>query len=331
MKRLYISFIVLLGCFFSFAAQRIQPEVSARLDSAKLLMGELLGLRVDITAQSDTSRIDFPLISQLKGRRYIGIANDSVEITNKYRIDTLRDQGKTVFSYKFHIQAFDSGRYEIPPLQIKVDGISLETEPLSLEVLPVKVKVDDKIDSFSDLAEPFELIPEGMLQEEKSNNGWILWLILGCLILLALLAYLFFRYRTTGHILPTRKPLPPYQQALKQLDKLQGQKLWEKGKTKEYYTRLTDILRRYIRNQFNIKTLERTSAEIISDIEKDSELDVFSSSLKEIFSTADIVKFAKVTTTAEENQKLIESAREFVIESRPIDTEDTPKEKGGEK
>lgn len=308
----------------------VVPQAEVTLDSAKLLMGNLVRMNIRVTAASDSARIEFPLLDELRGRRYAGILNDTIEVRSPYSVDTLRDRNSTVFNFKFYIQAFDSGKYALPPFKIRVEGQPIETNSVTLEVLPVKVTAEDKIDPFSDPAQPFDIVPEGALSEEPNATNWIVWLIIGCVALLCLLAYLFFRYKKTGSIL-LRKPLAPYQVALKQLDKLEGQKLWQKGKTKTYYTRLTDIIRRYLNRQFGIKTLERTTTEIMADVERHPELEMFAPALKIIFSAADFVKFAKDNPGEEENVASLKEAREFVTESRPIEEEKTPEQKGGGK
>lgn len=318
MKRIFIILFTAIGLATGASAQNIAPRAEARLDSAKLLMGNLLRMQVKVIASSDSSRIEFPLLEQLHGKRYVGLVNDTIEVINPFTIDTIKGNQGVEFNYKFYIQAFDSGNYVLPPFQIKVDGQPIETNAMNLEVLPVKVKADDKIDDFSDTVDPFELVPEDALENEHSSKSWIIWLILGCVALIILLVYLFMRYRKTGSLL-IRKPMAPYQIALKQLDKLQSQKLWEKGKVKTYYTRLFDIIRRYLNRQYGIKTLERTTSEILADVADNPELEMFTPSLERIFAAANFVKFAKVNPAGEENEAVMRDTRQFILESRPIE------------
>ena len=56
---------------------------------------------------------------------------------------------------------------------------------------------------------------------------------------------------------------PPHIVALRSLDRIRGEKLWQKGNQKQYYTEITDTLRVYIEQRFGIKTIERTSNEIL--------------------------------------------------------------------
>lgn len=337
-RRIYI--FAVLAVFFAISLYSQQPSpkgsgttpvsVEAALDSGKLLMGERIGLKLRVKVPSDTSRVDFPLLNQLKGKRYVSLLNDTIEIVNDYFIDTVK-AGKDIYiNYNLLVQSFDSGRYELPPFDLIVDGTKVQSNTVTLEVLPVKVKADDEIDkTLPEVIEAFDLLPDGLLEEESDSNVWIIWLIIGCGLILCVLVYLFFRYRKSGTILRRAKHLTPYEQAVSQLRKLEKQKLWEKGKTKEYYTKLTAILRRYLRNQFGIKTLERTSTQILEDIENDPHLKEYLQSLTEIFTLADYVKFAKENPTAEENVGVMRKTRYFIDNSRPIE-EENEKVKGKE-
>ena len=60
--------------------------------------------------------------------------------------------------------------------------------------------------------------------------------------------------------------LPPHQLAMKEIERIKTEKIWQKGQSKEYYTELTDALRTYIKNRFGFNALEMTSSEIIDKL-----------------------------------------------------------------
>jgi hypothetical protein len=60
--------------------------------------------------------------------------------------------------------------------------------------------------------------------------------------------------------------IPPHEAALHALDKIKEEKLWMKGKYKEYHTQLTDVIREYIERRFLINSMEMTSSEICRKI-----------------------------------------------------------------
>jgi hypothetical protein len=93
---------------------------------------------------------------------------------------------------------------------------------------------------------------------------WIL-LVFG----LAILVWYLFRYFRKRK--PDTSPgiwkatEPPHVVALYELDRLRSEQLWQKGMIKEYYTRLTEIVRIYIERQFGVMAMEQTSNETIKN------------------------------------------------------------------
>ena len=105
---------------------------------------------------------------------------------------------------------------------------------------------------------------------------------------------------------------PPHIVALRDLDRIRGEKLWQTGNQKQYYTEITDTLRVYIEKRFGVKTIERTSAEILTDLSvKDIQPSDYES-LKDLFGTSDLVKFAKYTASESENENAVPAAVRFV-------------------
>lgn len=49
--------------------------------------------------------------------------------------------------------------------------------------------------------------------------------------------------------------LPPHQAAMKEIERIKNEKVWQKGLPKEYYTELTDTLRTYIKDRFGFNAL----------------------------------------------------------------------------
>ncbi len=64
---------------------------------------------------------------------------------------------------------------------------------------------------------------------------------------------------------PYVNPDPAHVIALRDLERLMSEKLWEKGEIKAYYTRLTEILRQYLENRFSVYSLEMTTDETLDD------------------------------------------------------------------
>ena len=124
---------------------------------------------------------------------------------------------------------------------------------------------------------------------------------------------------------PEEPKLPPYEQAIKELDEIKTRKLWQQGLNKEYYTALTETLRRYIVERFGVNAMEMTSGEILDTLQNKEEVHPVFDKLKQILSLSDFVKFAKVHPLPDENDLSISNAYSFVEETKP---EETTPEKG---
>ena len=148
---------------------------------------------------------------------------------------------------------------------------------------------------------------------------WIFGVLL-TLFLICVVAYVIKRMRNRQSILPFKKPepkLPPHEQAIKELDEIKQQKLWQQGRSKEYYTLITDTLRRYIVDRFGINAMEMTSGEILDIIRKQQEATSVYESLKQIMQLADFVKFAKMRPLPDDNEQVMRYAETFVEETKP--------------
>ena len=173
---------------------------------------------------------------------------------------------------------------------------------------------------------------------QKAPFSWmdllsLLWIPLIILILLAIIGaiiYLIIRKNKKGYFFTPPPLLPAHVRAMRSLDKLKEEKIWQQERYKEFYTQLTDVLRRYINERYGVNSLEMTSGEILSIIRMKAEEDSVYNNLKQVLSVADLVKFAKYKPFIDENDLSMMNAYFFVNQTK----EDDPlpdKAKGEEK
>ena len=156
---------------------------------------------------------------------------------------------------------------------------------------------------------------KGQMRYPLTLKEVIPWIILGLVVIAA--AYLLFRYiryrRENRDFFG--KPVvkdPPHIIALRALDKLSREKLWQNGKEKLFYTGITDTLREYIEARYNVSAMEKTSGEIMESLKDKSIEEKQYRELDELFKTADLVKFAKYIPQVHENEEAIPVAVRFV-------------------
>lgn len=306
-RLLKLKYIFPLALFFlSFSLVNGQ-EVRLRtaLEHDTIWLGDQLKLLMVVELPAG-SKIDFPQISD---------SIQKIEILQKSKIDTSKLDGtKIQLKQTYLITCFDSGAHYIPPFYFKIINgeriDSLKSNDLSLFVKfpPVDLKRGP-----ADIKKPFTA-PITF----KEIAPWLLGIILVAAFIF-LVIYAISRRNKNKPLFqrPPKPKLPPHIIALQELDKLKTEELWQHEKVKDYYTRLTDIIRFYIEDRFMVAAMEQTTFEILNEFKGGkSPLDKKSyKELKEILELADFVKFAKLTPLPDENHNMLSYAYQFVKET----------------
>lgn len=105
--------------------------------------------------------------------------------------------------------------------------------------------------------------------------------------------------------------------AIRALEKLHSRKLWQNGKHKEYYSQLADIVRIYIEQRYGIGAMEMTSDQILDAVRNVND-ERLREKLRELFGLADLVKFAKLAPTPEDNEQAYFDAYFYVEETKEL-------------
>ncbi len=291
------------------------PVVKARLDSVSILMGHMTTMRVQVV-QDENVHGTFPLLAPNE-RGYAGVCGDSVELRTSIQRDTTRlGSGRMQIDWQIPVQAFDSGAYRLPELMYVAGRDTVYSNRVSLKVVPVKATAEDKISPLADPADP----------HGKSFWDWVpdwladFWWIGLIAVMAALICFEEALRRKPGVKLPTiisKKPVDPWDEALDELNELKERKLWEQGQEKEYFTRLTDILRVYLQKRFGINAMEMTSRQIMQTLASDADLRDKRVLVRQILDMADFVKFAKVRPLPDDNIAAWNNAVSFIKDTVP--------------
>lgn len=309
--------LILLALICLLMALPVYPKVTvkAKLDSVNLLMGSMTTLGLEVV-QDKGKPGGFPMFRNVDPSvGYVGVCGDSIELRSSIKTDTVElGSGKIQINYQVPLQAFDSGTYRLPQFVYVSESDSARSNALTLNVIPMKVKVDDPIAGFAPVSEPegkkfFDFVPDWLA------DFW--WIILIGVIAIIGFIWAIRRYKKEGIVLK-RKPEPtPYEVAIRDLRELKTRKLWEQGLEKEYFTRLTDILRVYLARRFGINAMEMTTREIM-DCLYDSDVKDKRDYVRQILYVADFVKFAKVRPLPADNVAAYDNAVKFVEETKPV-------------
>lgn len=301
MKRI-LFLIVLVDSVLSASAQ---VSVEAKIDSIEMFVGQQVHVTLTANAQED-AKIEFP---QFKPTQYI---TPGVEVLASQEQDkqTL-DNGFVARSVVYTLTSFDDTLYYLPPMVVKIDGKPYKSKSLALKVLTIEVDTAH-VDQFFG--------PKDVQDNPFLWNEWRLpfWLSVLMLVLLALCYYLYLRLRDNKPIIKTIrivKRLLPHQKAMKEIEQIKADKMVTSENSKEYYTKLTDTLRKYIEERYGFSAMEMTSSEIIEKLTATQDEKALSE-LRHLFLTADLVKFAKYSTLINENDMNLVNAIAFIDQTK---------------
>jgi hypothetical protein len=146
------------------------------------------------------------------------------------------------------------------------------------------------------------------------------------IIIVAVGYWLYLRKKRSKELVRIFKPA--YEIAYERLQALIKDDLIAAGKIKEFYERISDILRHYIEHRFDLRAPERTTEEFLGELRFANVLSASDKkSLEEFLMHCDLVKFAKYSPTTEQIQKTFDSAKNFIektrSDERKIDVTDT--------
>lgn len=279
-------------------------RVTARMDARQIIVGDQARLFLEVHNNPATGEVKWPAFTD---------TFNSLEITEKGKIDTAQEGGNVVYRQRLLITGFDSGVFKIPAFEFAVvpkSGTPYVLKTDSFELLVQTVAVDT--------TKEFKPIKNIILVQ----SSWLdyIWYIVGgvALLLIVIGITLFFALRKKPAKPQPKAPAIPLQdRVLKQLSDLEAQQLWQKGQVKEYYVQLTDIVRNYIEERFATPALELTTDEMLYKVRHHKELQPYHALLSNILNTADLAKFAKWQALPQEHFDAIENARQFVENSRP--------------
>ena len=299
MRRLILTMMLLAACV---AGRAQEGNPATRLSRDTILIGDQIEWIIPL--------------EMAPGEKYFleDIADPpapGVEIIKPLQLDTVSNGRKSVkVEGKVILTSFDSGSYYLPPLIAMIERKSGAVDTLYMEGHTLEVTtvpIDTATYVIKDL--------KGQIKYPLKFKELLPWI--GLALLLALIVWALVRWITMSRANRTflGKPIvkdPPHIVALRALDKIRKQKLWQNDKQKQFYTEVTDALRVYIADRYGIVALERPSREMLADLKKQDIEEALYGKMDELFTRADLVKFAKYLASAEENEEVIPDAVRFV-------------------
>ena len=280
--------------------------VSATLDSTTLFIGDQTDLHLRATGEVG-ELVTMPVLDKelIPG----------VEIVDRTIVDTISlKDGRVQYDQYLTLTSFEDSLFYIAPLPFVSGDDTIWSEGLTLnEVQPFEMDTTDM--AITDI--------KGVYKAPIWWWGIFRWVLLALLLAgVGVAGYYLITYLQSrkseedGNEVKTEPLRPAEEVALEKLDAIKEKKIWQQGQVKEYYTQLTDVVREYIARRFEVSSVEQTSDETLRDIRPllNERKDLYDQ-LRKMLTLADLVKFAKWSTTPDENELSLRNAYSFVKET----------------
>ena len=275
-----------IAVFLGGPARAQLPTVEASIDTAQVTLGDPVELRFKLRyppAYRPVPAGELGLPTELQARPLAALKGPQGDAASEQ-------------VWRYELKSFALGTHVIPPLavQFAAAGDTLVRHSAALELEVGSVRREAEGQEPRDIEPPFEI-----------PGGLPLWLAvaLGTALLAAavfgLLWYLD-RRRQRPASLP---PLPPVDY-IAELGRIE----LEQADFKAYYSRLADLLRRFLEERLGVEALERTTGEIVRALRQTELEEAQVAAIGAFLDRADLVKFARFTPPLEEARSAPEAA-----------------------
>ncbi|NOX88571.1 MAG: protein BatD [Calditrichaeota bacterium] len=283
-------------------------EVKAQVDTAVITVGDHILYSIIIDRQKNVRVIQ-------PGQ---GINLGSFEIKDYKFHEPVEKDDHIIERYDYVISVYDTGKFTIPPYPVAYFTSDTTTLPAIIEAPAIDIYVKsllkgEKTPELKDIKPPAEI-----------PFNYRFWLMIAGIVLLAA-GLVFWGYRLwkrkqeKGYLfVPPPPPPPAHETALKALRELYAGDFLENREYKEFFSRLSEIIRTYLENRYFISAMEETTAEILGDLTDQIEQKDLFDTLTDILTVCDLIKFAKHIPTDEEIERIKTEAVDFIEQTKIV-------------
>lgn len=297
-----LCLLSLLACKHeSKAVSTKMPSISVRssVNNPSIHVGDLLEYSIKVNASSNII-FRIPEVTEDLG----GFAVRNIKLSP---LATMLN-GRVEQSCTYFLETYLLGEYELPALTVDYEDLNgtniIKSTPIFVEVVSVAA-AGDLFEGIRDIKEPLDYIE---LQSTRANY-WYYIIIAGLLVVILIL--ILRRRKVKEKVAPA--PTPAHIIALSELSELAGLHLLEQALFKEYYFKLSNILRHYIENRFSIRAPEQTTEEFLMTLKENP---AFKSEqrqiLKQFLLECDLIKFANYDTSNQDAEKANSTVVSFI-------------------
>lgn len=305
--------MVLCFDFTMFQSQLFAQGVSVNInpDKEQYLIGE--HVEANIIASADR-------MTQIVWPEFRDTISERLFLLNSLPIDTIKEpDGIYYYNKKLIISAYEPGIYQLNPITLFIPSSENQFQSISTPVLTISFttpEIDEKeeIKGIKNILN----IPFGKYDLIRLISLIILVSITALLLVKYIRKRKIDSYEKQKFTVDSNSGLSAWQTALREFEVLRNIEVSSAKDVKRYYTYLTDILRKYLRDEMGINAPELTTCQTIHQLRKDNETKgELIGSLETILHLADMVKFAKRIPDENMHRTVLDDAINFVVNTAP--------------
>ncbi|MFQ5636825.1 MAG: hypothetical protein ACE5IR_02380 [bacterium] len=299
------SILLFFIAVFELFAVENSISIDSNVDKSTIRIGDLIKYSIMVTRTPDI-QVAMPGLAANLG---------AFEIRDYEVFAPELKDSVTVDRVEYIISTFDVGEFEIPSLTF-LYTLEGDTTTHALKTRVIKIVVESlkpsEAGDIRDIKAPLGL--------PRNYRKIILWgsILFAFLVLLSILFYIWRRRKAGKGLLPQKvePPQPAHEIAFEELQTLQNSSLLADGKFKEFYVRVSEIIRQYIEGRYFIIALELTTFELIENLRASGIEPEYEHRIHEFLKICDLVKFAKYHPTDQESVEILDRAFDIVEQTK---------------
>lgn len=287
------------------AATVSRPEIYAQADKTSILIGETINYTVKIKTPKGLE------IKWNTEKNKIG----EFDIRDFKQKEILDKDNNRIIILHYKLTTYEFGKLKIPEYVIQyraAQDSSWNTSQASAMAISVQSMIGNAENAALKPLKPKFGFWQNLLMR------FLIGLILGAL---AILGLIFLQKRKKEKSLGfVRKPA--HVLAEEELEGLKRLKLLEKGRFKEYFEILSNCIRHYLENRFNIRAPWMSTEEFLEYAKAATVLNVKQKNLlRDFLLLSDLVKFARYASSLKEAENSFQAAKNFIDQTREVEPE----------
>jgi hypothetical protein len=297
-----ISVILVFAAGGAVDAQEADTDlkISAELDKKEADIAEEIRYSISVVTDRDTE-ISFP---------------DADEFLSDFSLKDSKLTQRVFFNRKtvskqYIFQGYIPAKYTIPKTVIKYRK-KTEDQWQQAQIPQQTIEIRSAL---AQAGYPEKLCDiKGPLGPARSWAVLLIAAVAALLIITALILMYLSRKKKMPQPVPKR---PAHEVAYEQLEEQKRKDLIAKGKIKQYYSEVSDIIRHYLEGRFSLNAPEMTTEEFLFYVRDYAQLLAeHKGLLREFLLACDLVKFARYTPSPEEIDSVFASAKKFVDQTK---------------